>query len=83
MSCCSQASTFGSKTPYMRSGIDSGSNIQDLGTSPARDLFTQQTGQVLLELGTLLNNIGPLDEHVDRNTGDLLISIGSKLMTRK
>ena len=54
-------------------------------SSPAstRDLFTHQTGQVLVEIGTMFINIPPFNDHVDPNTGDLLISIGNKLKARK
>ncbi len=49
----------------------------------ARDLFTHQTGQVLVELGNLFINIPPFNDHVDPNTGELLISIGNKLKAGK
>ena len=49
----------------------------------ARDLFTHQTGQVLVEIGTMFINIPPFNDHVDANTGNLLISIGNKLKARK
>ena len=52
-------------------------------SSDARDLFTQQTGQVLLELGNLFIHVPPFNEHVDPDTGALLISIGNKLQRRK
>ena len=62
---------------------DAGSAMDELKTSQARDLFTQQTGQVLLEMGNLFLHIPPFNEHVDRTTGELLISIGNKLRSRK
>ena len=49
----------------------------------ARELFTHQTGQVLVELGNLFINIPPFNDHVDPNTGELLISIGNKLKAGK
>jgi len=52
-------------------------------TASARDLFTHQTGQVLVEIGTMFINIPPFNDHVDANTGNLLISIGNKLKARK
>lgn len=52
-------------------------------TTSARDLFTHQTGQVLVEIGTMFINIPPFNDHVDTNTGNLLISIGNKLKARK
>ena len=53
------------------------------GPASARDLFTHQTGQVLVEIGNLFINIPPFNDHVDANTGNLLISIGNKLKARK
>ena len=49
----------------------------------ARDLFTYQTGQVLVEIGNLFINIPPFNDHMDSSTGNLLISIGNKLKARK
>jgi hypothetical protein len=57
--------------------------VAEPGRSQARDLFTEQTGQVLLELGNMFLNIPPFNDHIDRTTGELLISIGNKLRTRK
>ena len=51
--------------------------------SDARDLFTHHTGQVLRELGNLFIHVPPFNEHVDPDTGALLISIGDKLQRRK
>lgn len=45
----------------------------------ARDIFTRQTGQVLETLGRMFVNIPPFNDHIDQNTGQLLISIGKKL----
>ena len=53
------------------------------GPASTRDLFTHQTGQVLVEIGTMFINIPPFNDHVDANTGNLLISIGNKLKARK
>ena len=53
------------------------------GPTSARDLFTHQTGQVLVELGHLFINIPPFNDHVQPNTGELLISIGNKLKAGK
>jgi hypothetical protein len=69
-----------SQNPYVGSVTGSGPHAGD--SRPA-DLFTQQTGQVLLEMGNLFLNVPPLNEHIDQNTGRLLISIGNKLKTRK
>ena len=45
----------------------------------ARRLFTRQTGQALIALGTFFKHIPPFNETIDKNTGDTLISIGRKL----
>ena len=52
-------------------------------SASARDLFTHQTGQVLIEIGTMFINIPPFNDHVDPTTGDMLIAIGNKLKARK
>lgn len=46
--------------------------------APERDLLARQMGQILVEIGVMFN-AAPINEHVDRNTADLLISIGNKL----
>jgi hypothetical protein len=48
-------------------------------TSTLRDLFTTQTGLTLVALGMMFVNIPPFNDHIDRNTGQMLISIGTKL----
>lgn len=45
----------------------------------ARSLFTQQTGQALITLGTLFKHVPPFNESIDKSTGDTLIAIGKKL----
>lgn len=44
-----------------------------------RSLFTRQTGQALLALGTLFKHVPPFNETIDSSTGETLISIGKKL----
>ncbi len=44
-----------------------------------RKLFTYQTGQALIVLGTLFKHIPPFSESIDKNTGNTLISLGRKL----
>ncbi len=44
-----------------------------------RNLFTRQTGQALISLGTLFKFIPPFNETIDQSTGETLISIGKKL----
>lgn len=48
-----------------------------------RSLFTSQTGQVLITLGTLFKHVPPFSESIDKSTGDVLISIGKKLKGKK
>lgn len=48
-----------------------------------RSLFTHQTGQVLVTLGTLFKHVPPFNETIDKSTGDTLISIGRKLKDTK
>jgi len=47
--------------------------------SSARSLFTHQTGQALITLGTLFKHVPPFNESIDKNTSNTLISIGKKL----
>lgn len=56
----------------------SASDCADTETS-ARSLFTRQTGQTLITLGTLFKHVPPFNETIDKSTGDTLISIGKKL----
>lgn len=49
----------------------------------ARSIFTYETGQVLVTLGTLFKHIPPFNESIDQSTSDTLISIGRKLKTTK
>ncbi len=51
--------------------------------SPSHDLFTRQTGQLLIEFGFLFLNFPPFNEHVNKHTAFLLISIGRKLNSKK
>lgn len=83
MYTCSHASITEQNASYIGPEAGSGAEIRALRSSDARDLFTHQTGQVLLELGNMFLHIPPFNEHVDHSTGALLISIGSKLQARK
>jgi hypothetical protein len=47
--------------------------------STTRDLFTTHTGEALITLGKIFTSVPPFNDHIDRNTGQLLISIGKKL----
>ncbi|MCQ3938458.1 MAG: hypothetical protein DPW18_15625 [Chloroflexi bacterium] len=51
--------------------------------STTRSLFTRQTGQALITLGTLFKHVPPFNETIDSSTGETLISIGKKLKGRK
>jgi len=68
---------------YLIKDAEYGENIETSSPASARDLFTHQTGQVLVEIGTMFINIPPFNDHVDANTGNLLISIGNKLKAGK
>jgi len=58
---------------------DTTCEVQVLTASSERDLFTRQIGQALLTLGKVFVSVHPFNDHIDRNTGELLISIGKKL----
>jgi hypothetical protein len=47
-----------------------------------RDLVPRETGQVLETLGKMFVNIPPFNDHIDQNTGRMLISIGKKLKNK-
>ncbi len=48
-----------------------------------RNLFTHETGQVLVTLGTVFKFIPPFNDHIDQSTGQMLIAIGKKLKSAK
>lgn len=48
-----------------------------------RSVFTSQTGQVLVALGTLFKHVPPFNESIDKSTSETLISIGRKLKSTK
>jgi hypothetical protein len=58
------------------------SNNKDAQPTNVRDLFTRETGQVLETLGKMFVNIPPFNDHIDQNTGRMLISIGKKLKNK-
>lgn len=64
-------------TAYMDS-----SDTTDAQPTTVRDLFTQETGQILEAIGKMFMNIPPFNDHIDQNTGRMLISIGKKLKKR-
>jgi len=49
----------------------------------ARGIFTRQTGQTLITLGTLFKHVPPFNETIDKNTSETLISIGRKLKRQR
>ena len=55
----------------------------DDGKTSTRSLFTHETGQVLVTLGTVFKFIPPFNDHIDENTGQMLITIGRKLKSAK
>lgn len=55
------------------------SGTTDTQPTTVRDLFTQETGQVLEAIGKMFINIPPFNDHIDQSTGRMLISIGKKL----
>jgi hypothetical protein len=61
------------------SAYEDSSDTMDVQPTNVRDLFTYQTGQVLETLGKMFVNIPPFNDHIDQNTGRMLISIGKKL----
>lgn len=48
-----------------------------------RSIFTWQTGQVLVTLGTLFKHVPPFNESIAESTSNTLISIGRKLKSAK
>ena len=53
--------------------------ISAISPSTTRDLFTAQTGEALITIGKMFTSVPPFNDHIDRKTGQLLISIGKKL----
>jgi len=54
-------------------------DTMDVEPSNMRELFTFETGLVLETIGKMFVNIPPFNDHIDPNTGQMLISIGKKL----
>ena len=75
MCSCSQTSLIECQNSYMQP--------PQMEEFRSAELVTQQTGQILLEMGNLFINTPPFNEHIDEKTGRLLISIGNKLISRK
>ena len=48
-----------------------------------RDLVTQQTGNLLVTLGKMFITLPAFSNHIDSETGELLINIGRKLKKAK
>lgn len=60
----------------------SASDLAEADTT-TRGIFTRQTGQTLITIGTLFKFVPPFNETIDKSTGDTLISIGKKLKGAK
>ncbi len=60
-----------------------GGSTESFIPSSERDLLTHQTGHLLVTLGAIFVNVPSFSRHIDRNTGELLISLGNKLKARK
>lgn len=60
----------------------SASDLAETDTT-ARGIFTRQTGQTLITLGTLFKHVPPFNETIEKSTGDTLIAIGKKLKGQK
>lgn len=60
----------------------SASDLAEADTT-ARGIFTRQTGQTLIVLGTLFKHVPPFNESIEKSTGDTLIAIGKKLKGQK
>lgn len=48
-----------------------------------RNLVTRQTGSLLVTIGKMFIALPAFNNHIDRNTGKMLIDIGSKLKRTK
>ena len=79
MCSCSQTRLNERQNCYLPPVAEPDSFMEELRSA---ELVTQQTGQILLEIGNLFINTPPFNEHIDEKTGRLLISIGSKLISR-
>ena len=80
MSSCSKTSLIECQNYYPEPVANPGSSMRELRSA---ELVTQQTGHILLEMGNLFINTPPFNEHIDEKTGRLLISLGSKLISRR
>lgn len=45
-----------------------------------QERFTRQTGQTLIALGHIFVNVPAFNGHIDQSTGEMLISLGRKLI---
>ncbi|MBK8428692.1 MAG: hypothetical protein IPL27_23310 [Lewinellaceae bacterium] len=58
-------------------------HAHDEAKTSTRSLFTHETGQVLVTIGTVFKFIPPFNDHIDESTGQMLIAIGRKLKSTK
>lgn len=54
-------------------------DVQVSDPTNTRALFARETGQVLETLGKIFVHIPPFNDHINPDTGRMLISIGKKL----
>jgi hypothetical protein len=66
-------------TQFIEKQKSTSSSTMDIQPTNLRARFTHETGQVLETIGKMFVNIPPFNDHIDQNTGKLLISIGKKL----
>jgi hypothetical protein len=61
---------------------DCGCAASSAGVQTATELalLTRQTGRLLFTLGNLFTGVEPFNQVISHNTGELLISVGQKLI---
>lgn len=58
-------------------------SVQPMIQISRRSLLAHYIGQVLVSIGAVFIYLPPFNDHIDQNTGQLLISIGRKLRLTK
>ena len=79
MSCNTRTNLIEQQKVYACTDAACASDIEADSPAAVRDLFTAQTGQALITIGKMFVNVPPFNDHIDHNTGQMLISIGRKL----
>lgn len=59
------------------------SSVDSVISTSQRNLVTQQTGSLLVTLGKMFITLPAFNNHIDSDTGELLIDIGRKLKKTK